>query len=526
MPKFKDYNQAQLMLLPPDIRDIIPVDHVCYAIDDIVNNLDMSLVEKTYLNGTNIGGAPAFAPPMLIKTIFYAYSEGIRSSRLIEKKCREDLVFRYLTAGICPDHSTLNNFRKKHLIDLENLFAQIVMLCGKMKITSFSDISIDGSIFKASASKKNTFNREEISKWQKRMGKVLKEAEKVDKEEDKKYGGKRGYDQLPSKLANPETRKQEIKRLMDKMDKLEDADQKIKAKQDKVKNETALIKKGNLHNNHNIIDEDANLMKLKNTKAVRPSYNGQLATAKQIITAYDITDMAIDEPSLMPMIDKSAENTQTAVKTVKADCGYWSKENMDKLEARNKSRETEIDAYIPDRRKSFEEKGARDGTLNKYHRNYFKYDEENDEFVCPQGKHLKLKITNRDKNDKGKVIGQRYFCSDCAGCETKAKCTTAKNKQISVDWDLERQKEKMRAKLNTKDGKQKYLERMCDVEPVFGNIKHNQKMENFLCRGKTMVKIEFGLTAIAHNLVKISNWIKKGNNRKQYDNLMRLGVLI
>ena len=194
---------------------------------------------------------------------------------------------------------------------------------------------------------------------------------------------------------------------------------------------------------------------------------------------------------------------------------------MEKLEEVNKSGETEIDAYIPDRRKSFEEKGMRDGTLNKYHRNYFKYNEKNDEFICPEGKTLKLKITNRDNNDKTKIVSQRYFCNDCARCKAKEKCTEAKSKQICVDWTLENIKTKMRAKLNTKEGKQKYLERMYDVEPVFGNIKHNQKMENFLCRGKTMVKTEFGLTAIAHNFVKIANWLKKDNNRKQFASLMR-----
>ncbi|MFH1456648.1 MAG: hypothetical protein ABIF17_00875 [Patescibacteria group bacterium] len=57
MANFKDYNQSQAMLLPPDIRDIIPLDHICYAIDDMVNNLDMSLVEKTYSNGTNASGS-------------------------------------------------------------------------------------------------------------------------------------------------------------------------------------------------------------------------------------------------------------------------------------------------------------------------------------------------------------------------------------------------------------------------------------------------------------------------------------
>jgi transposase len=392
-------------------------------------------------------------------------------------------------------------------------------------MANFSDIAIDGSIFKASASKKNTFNREEIAKWRKRMKKVLKEAHKIDKRENKKYGKERGYDQAPPRLADPDTRQKEIKRILEKMDRLKTADEKIKEKQDLVKDETALVKKGRNHNNHNIVDEDANLMKLKSSKVVQPSYNGQIATSKQIITAYDITDEAIDGPSLHTMIQKSEENTKKQVKIVKADCGYWSKENMEKLDEMGKEKKkkgrAKINAYIPDRRKSFEERGRRDGALGKYHRNNFKYDEGHDEFICPEGKRLKLKISNRDKNDRNKIINQRYFCEACAGCKAKEKCTTSKRKQICVDWKLEGYKKIMRTKLNTKEGKRKYLERMYDVEPVFGNIKHNQKMENFLCRGKPMVKIEFGLTAIAHNFIKIANWIKQNNSRKQFEALMK-----
>ena len=281
MPNFKDYNQGQMQLLPPDIRDIIPSDHICYIINDVVDSLDISTVEATYANDD--GGSSAYSPRLLIKAMFYSYSVGIRSSRLIEKRCREDLVFRYLSGGADPDHGTINLFRKKHLIGLEELFAQIVLLCGEMNMADFSDISIDGSIFKASASKKNTFNREEITKWRKRMKKVLKEAHKIDKKENKKYGKGRGYDQVAPRLADPKTRKQEIERLMDKMNKLWKAEEKIKKKQDKVKDETALVRKGSMHNNHNIVDEDANLMKLKNTKAVRPSYNGQTQPASRLL---------------------------------------------------------------------------------------------------------------------------------------------------------------------------------------------------------------------------------------------------
>ena len=133
-------------------------------------------------------------------------------------------------------------------------------------------------------------------------------------------------------------------------------------------------------------------------------------------------------------------------------------------------------------------------------------------------------IINRDKHDKTKIINQRYFCDDCEKCRVKKLCTAAKRKQICVDWTLEKLKTKMRAKLNTTEGKRKYLERMSDVEPVFGNIKHNQKCENFLCRGRPMVKIEFGLTAIAHNFIKIANWVKNSGNKQQFDILMRSGA--
>lgn len=79
----------------------------------------------------------------------------------------------------------------------------------------------------------------------------------------------------------------------------------------------------------------------------------------------------------------------------------------------------------------------------------------------------------------------------------------------------------MRAKLNTESGKAKYFEGMSDVEPTFGNILHNQGTRYFLCRGLPMVKIEFGLSCIAHNLVKISNWLKnnKQNNKTKTNNI-------
>lgn len=514
MPKFKEYNQYQPMLLPPLVSDCLPADHICFVINDIVEKIDISSIISSYSKN----GCLAYHPGMMIKILFYAYSQGIRSSRKIEKSIYENNAFRFLSANQCPDHGTINLFRKNHLTSLENIFAQIVVLCSDLKIMDPTNISIDGTILKANASKKNTFNLAEIDKAKKRIRKILAEAEKIDTEEDKKYGkNNRGYDQIPARLADTKTRQREIGKLIDKMKKLEGAEKQIKNKQNKVKNETALIRKANQHNNHNTSDNDANLMKMKNSKACRPAYNGQIATSNQIITAYDITDEAIDEPSLETMINKTENTTKQKVETAKADCGYWSKNNIDLIKQRN------IDAYLPDRRKKFEERGLKNNTLDKYHRVYFKYNKKLNEFICPEGRSLRLKITNRDKN--GNIVSQRYFCSDCENCQVKSKCTKTKQKQLCIDWKLENYKSEMRKKLNSKKGKRKYLERMSEVEPVFGNIIYNQNAGHFLCRGKPMVKIEFGLSCIAHNLIKIANWLKKSdNNAKKLNTLMSLGA--
>ncbi|MFH1233280.1 MAG: IS1182 family transposase [Patescibacteria group bacterium] len=503
MPKFKLYNQNQSMLLPPNVKDCLPAYHICHAINDVVDNLDISCIEQTYSEN----GAPAYNPRMLIKIMFFSYIRGIRSSRKIEELAVENIVFRYLSANQQPDHGTINLFRKSHLENLEKIFAQIVRLCDGLKIIDPTDISIDGSVFKANASRKATHGQEEIDKLKKKIRKMLEEAENIDRQEDKKYGEENGYNEMPERLKDPKTRQEEIKRLLNKLSKLETADQAIKEKQQTA--ETSQDKILSKNKTSNTTDPDANLMKLKIGKVYKPAYNGQIATSNQIITAYDIVE---DEPnSLLPMIELAENNTGKKVEKVKADSGYFSKQNITDIN------EKQIDAYIPDQRKAMEENQERNNEIPKYDRRNFAYNKDKDEFICPQNQCLPLVRT-----DQGT---KKYIGTNCSCCPVKTKCAKGKNRYISYDPELEQLKTTMREKLNTKEGKAKYLGRMSDIEPVFGNIIYNQKANNFLCRGKPKVKIEFGLACIAHNLVKISNWIKKEKKNikeMQLNTLMRL----
>jgi transposase len=75
----------------------------------------------------------------------YAYSRGNRSSRAIERECREDVVHKLITAQLVLDHSTIADFRKRHESALEDLFISVLSLCGEAGLVKVGVIAIDGS---------------------------------------------------------------------------------------------------------------------------------------------------------------------------------------------------------------------------------------------------------------------------------------------------------------------------------------------------------------------------------------------
>ena len=294
-----------------------------------------------------------------------------------------------------------------------------------------------------------------------------------------------------------------------KLEKLKQAEKQIKAKQAKAKTkEDKGLKK---NSTSNITDPDANLMKMKN-RSFKMAYNAQFASANQLIVAYNLNNEPTDTNSLTGMLKETENNTGEKIKTVKADAGYFSTSNIEFC------LDNQIDAYIPDEMKAAEERQNRNNEIPKYDRRNFQYDEGKDEFICPEGKVLRYK--------KLKSGGTRkYVGTACADCPNRLQCAKGKNRNLTINFRTEELLKTMRDKLNTEAGKSKYLERMSEIEPVIGNIKHNQNFNYFLCRGKPTVLIELGLASTAHNLVKIFHWLKKNNQPRkeiQWNSLMRL----
>ena len=100
---FRRYDQDQSMLLAPDLRDWLPGDHPARWVDDLVEHgLDLTAFFDDY---TVARGAPPYDPRLMVKLLIYGYSNGVTSSRELERRCHHDVAFMFLSAQAAPDNA-------------------------------------------------------------------------------------------------------------------------------------------------------------------------------------------------------------------------------------------------------------------------------------------------------------------------------------------------------------------------------------------------------------------------------------
>ena len=96
----------QAYLLPPNIKDVLGKEHLCFHVHRVVEALDVSRFEQAY----GAEGRLAYPPRMMLKVWLYAFCLRLTSTRRLEQRVREDLGLRYLAGGLTPDHKTLSEF--------------------------------------------------------------------------------------------------------------------------------------------------------------------------------------------------------------------------------------------------------------------------------------------------------------------------------------------------------------------------------------------------------------------------------
>jgi transposase len=169
----------QPFLLPVDMREWLPSDHVVWVLLEVVDQLDVSGLEARYALGG--AGRRAFDPRMLLTLLIYSYSGGIRSSRQIERLCRTDLAMRMITGMRVPDHTVIARFRQRHQDSVRELFTQVLLVCAKAGLGSLGTIAIDGTKIAANASRHATCRREWL---QQQVDEIVAQAAAQDAAED------------------------------------------------------------------------------------------------------------------------------------------------------------------------------------------------------------------------------------------------------------------------------------------------------------------------------------------------------
>jgi transposase len=191
-------DRGQLLLMPPSLVEWLPEDHLVWTVLGAVEQMNLDRFSEAYR--LVAAGRPAYDPAMMVALLLYAYARGNRSSRGIERACVEDVAFKVITSMRVPDHSTIAEFRRRHEIDIAELFDDVLGLCREAGLVSVGVITIDGTKIKANASMDQNRSYREI------VTEILREAEEIDRREDELYGEDRG-DELPEQLRTPEGRR-------------------------------------------------------------------------------------------------------------------------------------------------------------------------------------------------------------------------------------------------------------------------------------------------------------------------------
>jgi len=327
---FKPYDQDQLFLLPPSLREWLPENHLAHFISDVVDEISLDMIMEAYSGDSR--GQPPYHPAMMVKVLLYAYCTGTASSRKIEKRTHEDVAFRFLAAGHHPDHDTVSSFRSTHLHAMRHLFLQVLALCRQAGLVRAGHVSLDGTKVKANASKHKAMSYARMTDREKDLEKevdrILDEAERIDAEEDRLYGkGVRG-DELPEELSVRETR---LKKIREAKKQLEERTKKATGNEPKPKDQI------------NFTDPESRIMKDSATKEFIQGYNAQCAVddTAQIIVAASVTTQTNDKRQIEPMITAIEENLDCLPKELSADAGYFSEENIVHLHTQG------ITAFIP-----------------------------------------------------------------------------------------------------------------------------------------------------------------------------------
>lgn len=467
MPFIQGTDRKQSLLMPTYLDDCISEDNSVRAIEAFVESLNLRRLGFTKSDPSG-PGAPKYNPKDMVKLYFYGHMNSIRSSRKLEKATYINIEIMWLINNLHPDHKTIADFRKENRKQLKKVFEQFISLCQDWGLIGGEIIAVDGTKFRADNSKRNNYNQKKIDRQLKYIEEKVEEYLKALEENDKKEADNTTFDveEINKKLQELKGRKEFYENLEEEL-------------------------KTNNTNEISTTDSDARLMDNKKN-GLEVNYNVQTAVDEKnkLIVAVDVNNTPSDQGHLNEMVQLAKENLGMNEKDkieALADKGYYQANDLKKCE------ENETVTYVTHQSYS-------NGTGNSdYYSDKFKYNHEEDVYICPQGE--KLHRVKHKKKEPDRINYKNYKA--CSKCPYKEKCTKAsKGRTItrSKDQDF----------LDTVDARtmqnmDKYRLRQMIVEHPYGTVKRSMDSGYFLTRGLESVGGESYLIFAAYNMKRVIN---------------------
>lgn len=341
---FKPYQQAQTQLLPPTLDELVAKDHMARLINHVVDTMDLAFLEFQYSDQ----GQHAYPPSILLKILVYGYASGVRSSRCLADKLKEDVVFMWLGGRLTPDFRTIADFRKEKLADFKQVFTHVLNQCLALGMASVGTITVDGTAMRASANKnrvvyrKNLATRKELIA--KKIDAIIKEAERIDHEEEELYNNTTAH-RTGIDFTDPQVVK-ELKKLNDTRARLGKKKEVLRATAADIKQKEERMRAD--RNSFASADTDATVMLMKEGY-IAPGYNAQLATEHQVILGYTISSDRNDSMRMQPTLEEVQARTGRMPRCVVADAGYGNKATYQYLVKQGVTAFIPYNNYVRDR---------------------------------------------------------------------------------------------------------------------------------------------------------------------------------
>lgn len=450
-------------LFPPSLEDWVKPEDPARFIRAFVDSLDLEEIagEEWTKAIDDPYGRPHYAFDLLLKVWLYGYVFNIRSSRKLERACRQMMPLVWLAGMYEPDHNTLWRFWKRYRHVLKQVFVNSVRVAIEANLVGLVVQAVDGTKIASAGSPKAAWHRENLEKILKAVDERIETLER--EIETAKEGDTEVDERLPQKLQDETELRATVQQALQT---LKSADQE------------------HLHPH----DRDARMMKGGTAKRIEFAYNAQAVcdASHGIVVAADVVNEENDQRQLGPMLGQVIDNVGRAADETLADSGYDTAESLAKAE--------ELGAEVLVVAKIDPEQ------VGPFHVARFIYDEQTGTVHCPLGEELRRVGLTKHQNKPHTLT--RYRCDEWKSCPVGRSCSRSKARVIEIAQPygaMLRQREKRK----DQDAKKRLKRRSEIIERLFGQVKGNDGFRRWTFRGLRKVQPQWMMICTAINLRQI-----------------------